>query len=103
MAVTDVPSQHHYEISVGGMVAGRADYRLAGRRLVLRHTEIGEVFEGRGLGGRLLQAVIDDVRARGLTLTPICPFLVSYLERHPDQQDVVDPEEPGGLAAPAAR
>jgi uncharacterized protein len=37
---------------------------------------------------------LDDIRERGLRLIPICPFVRSYLERHPEQADVVAPRAP---------
>jgi len=30
-----------------------------------------------------------DLRARGLKLIPLCPFVRAYLRRHPDQADLV--------------
>jgi hypothetical protein len=30
-----------------------------------------------------------DLRARGLKLVPLCPFVRAYLRRHPDQADLV--------------
>ena len=35
-------------------------------------------------------AALDDARGRGLTVVPECPFVISYLRRHPDELDVVD-------------
>ena len=32
---------------------------------------------------------LDDVRRRGLHVLPICPFTKSWIERHPDYQDLV--------------
>ena len=32
---------------------------------------------------------LDDIRARGLRLVPFCPFVRSYIRRHPDYADLV--------------
>ena len=64
-------------------------YKLAERLLVVTHTEVEPEYEGQGVGGRLVQAVLDDVRQRGLHVLPICPFTKSWIERHPDYQDLV--------------
>ena len=46
-------------------------------------------FEGRGVGGRLVAGVLDDIRARGLLVVPLCSFTRSYIERHPEYQDLI--------------
>jgi len=45
--------------------------------------------EGRGLAARLVAGALDDIRARGLHVVPICPFVSSYISRHPDYGDLV--------------
>lgn len=89
--IDDRPGQGRYVLSVDGTEAGVVAYRLRGDRLIVDHTEVGERYEGRGLGGRLARRVIDDARDRGLRLVPRCPFFRSYLERHPEHADLVDP------------
>ena len=34
-------------------------------------------------------AALDDIRARGLRMRPFCPFVKSYLERHPEYDDLI--------------
>ena len=87
--VSDNPGAHRYEATVGDDLAGFAEYRLVGRRVVFTHTEIQPQFEGKGIGGRLAAAALDDVRARGLGVTPLCPFIAGYIERHPAYADLV--------------
>ena len=87
--VVDVPEASRYELRLGDRVIGFADYRLRDGRLVLRHTEIDEECEGRGFGGRLAAGVLEDIRRKGLEVTPLCPFMARYIERHPELQDLV--------------
>jgi predicted GNAT family acetyltransferase len=72
-----------YEIRLGDTVAGftlfRADHK---GRLVFPHTEIDPAFSGRGLGGELVAAALDDVAGRGESIVPVCPFVVKYLRTH---------------------
>ena len=88
--VVDVPDEHRFEIRVDGELAGFADYSLRGGRLIFRHTEIDKAFEGRGLGSKLAQGVLDAARAGGNPVVPLCPFIASYIEKHPDYTDLVD-------------
>ena len=85
-------------------IAALLDYRLNGRSIVLLHTEVMDSFAGQGVGSRFAAAVFDDVRQRGLKVVPKCPFIVRWLERHPEQQDVLarpmdrpQPPTDGGL------
>jgi uncharacterized protein len=87
--VVDNPAARRYELWVGETLAGRIIYRPRTDSLALVHTSVEEAFEGRGLGGRLVAAALDDARARGLKVVPICPFVRSYLERHPGYGDLV--------------
>ena len=56
--------------------------------VVLVHTEVDPAFAGQGLGDGWSPAPWR-IRARGLKLVPLCPFVRSYLRRHPDQADLV--------------
>jgi predicted GNAT family acetyltransferase len=57
--------------------------------VLLVHTEIDPALEGQGLGDRLVAGALDDLRAHGRKLVPLCPFVRAYLRRHPDQADLV--------------
>ncbi|HEV2781679.1 MAG TPA: GNAT family N-acetyltransferase [Actinophytocola sp.] len=87
--VRDAREQHRYEAVSGDVVAGFIDYRDANGSRTLRHTEVSADFEGKGIGGALARAALDDIRARGLTVRPVCPFVARWLNRHPDYLDVV--------------
>lgn len=87
--VGDDREAERFVISVDGEPAGLAQYRDRGRAISFVHTEIDDRFEGRGLGGRLIAAALDDVRGRGLAVLPFCPFVRSYIERHPEYLDLV--------------
>ena len=56
-----------------------------GKRLALIHTEVPEALEGRGLASLLAKTALDYARSNDLTVVPICPFVRSYLEKHPDE------------------
>jgi predicted GNAT family acetyltransferase len=82
--VVDNPAELRYELEVGGVIAGVLRYRTEPGLVVLVHTDIDPAFEGRGLGGRLVGDTLDDIRARGLQVVPLCPFAAAYIRRHPE-------------------
>jgi predicted GNAT family acetyltransferase len=91
--VTDNSAEHRYEIRVDGKLAGFTAYRERPGRLEFTHTEIGDEFEGQGLGSKLIGTTLDDVRSRGDAVIPICPFMKAYIERHPEYVDLVPESE----------
>ncbi len=100
LAVRDVPEHQRYEATLGDdpAMAALLDYELSADRMVLVRTVVQEGFEGQGVGSRLVEAVIDDARQRGLRVVPECPFVVGWLQKHPEQQDVLErPLEPSPL------
>jgi uncharacterized protein len=94
--VADNPRASRYELWLGATRAGLIEHRSEPGVVLLVHTEIDPAFAGQGLGERLVADALDDLRARGLKLVPLCPFVRAYLRRHPDQADLVagDPAAP---------
>jgi len=87
--VVDRPEADRYEALLADDLVGFSEYRVLHGRLAFLHTEVDDRYEGRGFGRRLAKAALDDVRARGLKVTPICPFIAAYIKRHPEYDDLV--------------
>jgi NAD+ kinase len=87
--VVDSFERQRYEILAAGEVAGVLNYRRHGGRIELLHTEIEQSFEGRGMAGRLASAALDDARARATPVVASCPFVLGYLDRHPEYSDLL--------------
>ena len=51
---------------------------------------MADMIEGHGGGSTLVEAALDRVRDEGLRVVPRCPFVASYIERHPAYADLVD-------------
>jgi predicted GNAT family acetyltransferase len=87
--ITNNEALERYEIAADGEVAGFALYRERPGVIAFFHTEVDERFGGRGLGGKLVGAALDDARVRGLAVLPFCPFVNTYIERNPEYADLV--------------
>lgn len=95
LLIEDVRIRSRYEASIDGAFAGWVEYRRMGipphPRLVAVHTEVMPAFAGKGIGAALVRRVIDDARASGERISPLCPLFVAHFERHPDDRDVLAP------------
>ena len=89
LVVQHEPSFHRFAIDVDGQTAV-LNYRQEGDTLYLVHTEVPAELEGKGIGGRLAKAGLNYAREHQLKVVPRCPFVASYLERHPEFQDLVE-------------
>jgi predicted GNAT family acetyltransferase len=93
--VVDAPEQSRFELLVDGQVAGFADYRLLPTKIVIMHTEVQPEHSGKGLAGRLVKYALEESRDAGLRVVPLCPYVISYIERHPEYSDLVDASAAG--------
>jgi predicted GNAT family acetyltransferase len=87
--VRDNPEESRYEIRDGDRVLGLAAYERRGETMVFTHTEVDPDAGEEGLGSTLVRAALDDVRSRGGSVVPQCPFVRGWIERHPDYADLV--------------
>lgn len=90
--VIDNQDMSRYELHADGDLAAFVEYRNSGELTELVHTETVTGFEGRGMASTLIGGVLDELRGRGRTLRPTCPYVRSYLVKHPDQLDLVPDE-----------
>jgi uncharacterized protein len=89
--VRDNRNARQYELPVGDELAVSV-YQLQGDTITFTHTEVPESAEGKGIGGALVRFALDDVRKRSLRVVPLCPFVTTWIKRHPDYHDLLHPD-----------
>ncbi len=87
--IDDNAAAARVEARVDGVLAGFADYRDRDGQRVFTHTEVDPSFGGQGIGGRIARAALDEARADGVSVVPLCPFIRSWIDKHPDYADLV--------------
>jgi uncharacterized protein len=87
--VTDNEAESRFEIRVGGELAGFIEYVIDESLIALVHTEVNQRFQGGGLAGQLTRASLDSARDRGLAVLPTCPYIRSWIRKHPEYKDLV--------------
>ena len=89
--VRDNPDMNRFEIDLGGGAVAVAVYNRLSNAIMFTHTEVPPAFEGQGIARQLILAGLDAARAEGLKVIPVCPLFASYMKRHAETHDVLDP------------
>lgn len=76
--------KNRYDVFYGGELAGFAEYIERDNDTDFIHTEIDGAFAGKGIGSVLARLAVEDVIARGRTITAHCPFIRGWLDKHPE-------------------
>jgi len=63
-------------------------YSIASHTLVIAdHTGVPDSFRGTGAGAALVARIVEDARAEGFRIMPLCPFVNAQRKRHPEWAD----------------
>ncbi|MEM7296510.1 MAG: GNAT family N-acetyltransferase [Pseudomonadota bacterium] len=83
----DTNSKGRYVASVPGVEGeGELTFSKASDVLIIvDHTAVPDALRGMGIAAALARRVIEDARAAGQKIVPLCPFLKSYVARHKDE------------------
>jgi len=81
-------AHQRFELVVEGHLAATY-YRIEGNVLTFIHTEVPPELGGKGVGSKLVQGALDQVRAAGLKVIAQCPFVKAWIGKHPEYQDLL--------------
>ena len=81
-------AQQRFETTVDGVHA-ELDYEQRGDVLCLTHTGVPAAIGGKGVAGALVRSALEYARSKGLKVVPSCAYAASYIERHPQYQDLL--------------
>lgn len=89
--ITDNPTASRYELHIGAELAGWIDYQRDDNDPLINliHTEVVPAFRHAHLATHLARYSLDDARRRGLAVLPFCPYVSSWIKKHPEYTDLV--------------
>lgn len=61
---------------------------LSPKMVIADHTDVPEALRGTGAGQALVARLVEDARAQGFAITPLCPFVNAQRRKHPEWADV---------------
>lgn len=85
----DNTQESRYEFHVGKFVPKIEYIQANNGEIYLTHTEVPVALEGQGIGSQLVEKVLADIEAKGLSLIPLCPFVAGYIKKYPEWKRVV--------------
>lgn len=77
-------ARHRYELYAGDALAVIITFKELPGHIDLVHTVGQPGFDGRGLAKVLARYALDDVVASGKRIIPHCPFVLRFLQKHPE-------------------
>ena len=89
VTVVDDSMESRYEARIDGELVGLSQYELTADTITFLHTVVRQEYEGQGVGGAIARFALDDARARGLRVRPLCPYIRGWLDRHPEYGDLI--------------
>jgi predicted GNAT family acetyltransferase len=83
-------SHGEYHAHVAGSAhIGRLTWVTRNGVRVAEHTIVPPEIGGRGIAGKLVDALIDDARAQHFRIEPECSYVAAAFARHPDWADLM--------------
>ncbi|MER5467636.1 GNAT family N-acetyltransferase [Streptomyces sp. NPDC002935] len=83
------------EAFAGDQVVGHIEYFVLeepARALVPVHTIVEPEHEGQGIAGSLARELYVIAAREGVVVAPLCPYVVKWAARHPEEAPAADPE-----------
>jgi predicted GNAT family acetyltransferase len=80
--------EKRFEMQVGDSMAVLTYQDRPNGTRVFLHTEVPPPIEGHGVGTQLVKAALDEAKEAGRHIVAQCPFVASYIARHPEYESL---------------
>lgn len=79
--------EYHAHVA-GSEAIGRLTWVERGGVRIADHTLVPPQIGNRGVAAKLVERMVEDARAEGFKIRPLCSYVVVAFRRHPDWADV---------------
>jgi len=59
--------------------------KIGDTQIIIDHTGVPDAFRGQGAGLKLVTRAVEDARAAGKKIIPLCPFAAAQFRRHHEE------------------
>ena len=88
VTITHNEQAQRFETTIDGHI-GYISYQKRADALVYDHTIVPPALGGKGVGSALVKHALNYARDHDKKVVPQCSFVASYINNHPDYQDLV--------------
>jgi len=88
--ITHNQENMRFEVMVDGE-KGFLEYRMKGNDIAFMHTEVPETLSGKGIASALAVYAFKYAKENNLPVIVYCPFVKTFLKRHPEYNVQLDP------------
>lgn len=85
----DGPTGGRYTVTIDGHAAEMTYSKAGTTRIIIDHTGVPDALRGKGAGQAMVKQAVEDARAAGIKIIPLCPFAKAQIGKHPEWQDVL--------------
>jgi len=78
-----------YLVTIDGHTAEMTYSKAGATRIIIDHTGVPDALRGKSAGQALVKRAVEDARAAGIKIIPLCPFAKAQIEKHSEWQDVL--------------
>lgn len=87
--VTDNTEAGRFELRVDDALVSTATYTVHDDTVRIDHVQTDPAERGNGRAAELMAGMLDQVRAQGRTVLPVCSYAVGYMADRPDTHDLL--------------
>ena len=86
--ISHQPDGRRFELSVDGHIC-QLVYSTTPEGVSFDSVRVPDAVGGQGLAGQLTRHALDWARSEKLKVRPTCPYVATWIQRHPDYADLV--------------
>jgi uncharacterized protein len=89
ITLDETASKGRYVYRAGDQEAEMTFSKAGAGLIIVDHTLVPDAFRGMGVGAALVRRGVEDARAAGKKVLPLCPFAAAQFRRHAEWADVL--------------
>jgi len=89
LLVTRPHGTDRYELRLDDNLVSFADFQARDDMIVVPYVETLQEHRGNGYAAHLMSGLLDDVRAQGERIEPVCSFAREYIRDRPEHHDLL--------------
>lgn len=67
-------------------------FKVSKKQIIVSHTEVSKQLEGKGVGKKLVSALVEYARSTKMQVIPLCPFVYAQFKGHDEYADLLKGE-----------